>query len=116
MSDLSIEPAEAEEVQPDVTYIARAFAFGLGTADFRDEDGAEGTEPVVLFDTVLVEAGTDHTVNARIVLAGATSALVAEEAEAAAVGLLGLILAEAGIKDESTFIESPEGEEGEVSA
>lgn len=97
MTDLSTDTEPTEEVEPDVTYALSAFRFGVGTADF-DAEGGVSTEPVVLFDAVLVDT-EGHDTNARIVLAGATSALVAEEAEASATMLLQLILAAAGAQD-----------------
>lgn len=103
---------EVTEPEPDVVYQLLGFRFGVGEADFHPEGEEPRTEPVVLFDSVLVEAGTEHTVNARLVLAGATSALVGEEATEAAHSLLGLILARAGVED-ATSDDAPEGEKGE---
>lgn len=106
------ELTEEVEVEPDVTYQVFAFRFGLGDADFAPDGEEPRSEPVVLFDAVLVEAGTDTNVNARLVLAGATSAIVADEAEKAAHALLGLILAKAGAQDESASDNGPEGQKG----
>lgn len=109
---------EVEAVQPDVTYQLTAFAFGLGQARFSLPD-TEGltTEPVVLLDAVLVDEH-DHSLNARIVLAGATSAIVAEEADEAAHGLLRFILdaAEAAAEgdDPTPTNDTPDGENGEA--
>lgn len=92
--DTTADTGEGVEPEPDVVYQLLAFRFGVGEADFDKQDGSGVvTEPVVLFDTVL--GHPEGNVNARIILAGATSAIVADEAESAAGMLLSFILSKA---------------------
>lgn len=108
------ELVEAAEPEPDVTYQLLAFRFGVGMADFFPDGAEPRSEPVVLFDAVLAEAGSEDTVNARIVLAGATAAIVADEARGSAEDLLGFILAQAGVTDDTTQTnDTAEAEKGE---
>lgn len=117
MTDLSATDT-APEAEPEYevhNYVLRRFGLGIGEALFNTgEDGGDPRpEPVVLFDVLLEsQDGTEHA--ARIVLAGATSAIVAEEMDEAAHGLLGVILAQAGTAEDDTAStdDTPAGEEG----